>query len=74
MDWIGSCGTIVTNDSLGLHIALAFNKRVVALFGPTLASEVHSCSNLIKLVSHTGNVADITVNQVDKAIEEINER
>lgn len=40
IEWIASCRIIVTNDSLGLHIALALGKPVVALFGPTIASEV----------------------------------
>lgn len=40
IDWIGSCRTLVTNDSLGLHIALALGKPVAALFGPTVAEEV----------------------------------
>ena len=35
INWINSCSTIITNDSLGLHIALALGKKVVALFGPT---------------------------------------
>lgn len=41
IDWINSCKLLVTNDSLGLHIGLALGKPVVALFGPTLASEVN---------------------------------
>lgn len=41
MDWIHSCRVIVTADSLGLHLALAMGKRVVALFGPTPAHEVY---------------------------------
>ncbi len=40
-EWINSCRMLVTNDSLGLHIACALNKRVVALFGPTVASEIY---------------------------------
>lgn len=40
IDWIASCRMLVSNDSLGLHIALALGKPVVALFGPTIASEV----------------------------------
>lgn len=40
IDWIHSCRVLVTNDSLGLHIALALGKPVVALFGPTVATEV----------------------------------
>ena len=41
MEWINSCRTIVTNDSLGLHIAQALGKKVVALYGPTVATEVY---------------------------------
>jgi heptosyltransferase-2 len=40
IDWIDSCDTIITLDSLGLHIALALNKNVIALFGPTNSKEV----------------------------------
>lgn len=40
IDWIASCRLLVTNDSLGLHIALSLGMPVVALFGPTIASEV----------------------------------
>ena len=40
IDWIASCRVLVTNDSLGLHIGLALGKPVIALFGPTIASEV----------------------------------
>lgn len=40
VSWIGSCQTLVTNDSLGLHIALALKRNVVALFGPTSDREV----------------------------------
>lgn len=71
-EWIASCGTIVTNDSLGLHVALAMNKKVVALFGPTLASEVHDHPNLVKLVSATGDVKDISVGDVIEGIKWIN--
>lgn len=41
MDWINSCKIIITNDSLGLHLAIALKKKVIALFGPTGSSEVH---------------------------------
>lgn len=41
IDWIGSCRLIVTNDSLGLHIALALKKKVIALFGPTAHKEIY---------------------------------
>lgn len=41
IEWINSCRLIVTNDSLGLHIAHALDKKIVAIFGPTLANEVY---------------------------------
>lgn len=41
MDWINSCRLLVTNDSLGLHIALALKKKVVILYGPTNHHETY---------------------------------
>jgi len=41
MDWINSCNLLITNDSLGLHIALALGKKTVALFGSTDCGEVY---------------------------------
>jgi heptosyltransferase-2 len=41
IDWINSCRLIVTADTLGLHICLALNKNVVALFGPTSHREIY---------------------------------
>jgi heptosyltransferase-2 len=41
MDWINSCRLLVTNDSLGLHIALALRKKVIVLYGPTNSSETY---------------------------------
>jgi heptosyltransferase-2 len=51
-EWINSCHVFVTNDSLGLHIACALNKKILALFGPTLASEIYIPSG-IKLLPQT---------------------
>lgn len=39
VDWISQCRILVTNDSLGLHIALALKKKVVVLYGPTNPNE-----------------------------------
>lgn len=39
IDWINSCEIIITQDSLGLHLAKAFNKKTITLFGPTDHSE-----------------------------------
>lgn len=41
IDWINSCRLLVTNDSLGLHIALALQKKVVVLYGPTNPNETY---------------------------------
>lgn len=41
MDWINSCKILITNDSLGLHLALALKRKVVGLFGPTSTGEVY---------------------------------
>ncbi len=41
MDWINSSKLIITSDSLGLHLALALNKNVLGLFGPTPNKEVY---------------------------------
>ena len=35
INWVNSCRLLVTNDSLGMHIAQALGKKVVAIFGPT---------------------------------------
>jgi heptosyltransferase-2 len=40
IEWINGCRIIVSADTLGLHIALALKKRVVALFGPTVPQEI----------------------------------
>ncbi len=49
VEWINSCRLLVTNDSLGLHIAHALNKKIVSMFGPTLSSEVY-VKNGVKLL------------------------
>lgn len=41
IQWIQRHRIIVTSDSLGLHLALALGRRVVALFGPTRISDVY---------------------------------
>ncbi len=41
IEWINSMRLIVTNDSLGLHIAHALGKKIIALFGPTKAGEIY---------------------------------
>lgn len=45
MDWINSCRILVSNDSLGLHIAFALKKKVIGLFGPTDSKEIYFYDN-----------------------------
>ena len=33
--WVSSCQVVITSDSLGLHLASALRKKVVAIVGPT---------------------------------------
>ncbi len=49
IDWINSVDLLVTNDSLGLHIAHALGKKIVSLFGPTISTEVY-LKNGVKLL------------------------
>ena len=51
MDWIHSCKSIITNDSLGLHLAIAMQKKTVALFGPTSPHEVYLYKNGKKIIA-----------------------
>ena len=41
IDWINSCRLLVTSDSLGVHIGLALNKKIVVLYGATHPGEVY---------------------------------
>lgn len=41
MDWINRARLMITNDSLGMHLALALRKKVIALFGPTSEKEIY---------------------------------
>ncbi len=50
MDWINSCRLIVTNDSLGMHLAIALKKKLIAFFGPTSSKEVYLYNRGIKLL------------------------
>ena len=54
MEWINSCHLIISSDSLGLHIAFAFGKRIVGLFGPTDPSEIYLYDESVVLRSECG--------------------
>ena len=54
MDWINSCKVLITNDSLGLHLAFAFHKKIVGLFGPTDPNEVYFYNGCKVIQSQVG--------------------
>jgi ADP-heptose:LPS heptosyltransferase len=48
---VGACATVITGDTLCLHIACALGVPVVALFGPTSAAEIELYGNGDKIVA-----------------------
>lgn len=50
MDWVNSCRLIVSHDSLGMHLAIALKKKIVALFGPTSSREIYLYGRGVKLL------------------------
>jgi heptosyltransferase-2 len=48
---INLCDILVTSDTLALHVALALNKKVVVLFGPTSYNEIELYGLGKKIVS-----------------------
>ena len=50
MDWINSCKLIITNDSLGMHLAIALKKKIIAFFGPTSSQEVYLYGRGVKVL------------------------
>lgn len=53
LDWINSCKTIITSDSLGMHVAMAMNKKCIGLFGPTDPRENFFYPNSTYIISET---------------------
>ena len=66
IDWINTNKVLVTSDSLGLHIALALGKKVVAMFGPTSSKEVCFYSSE---VLDKNSMNDIKVEEVHERIK-----
>ncbi|MBN1622079.1 MAG: glycosyltransferase family 9 protein [Endomicrobiales bacterium] len=48
------CEIVITTDSLALHAALGLKKKVIAVFGPTSASEIEMYKQGEKIVSPIG--------------------
>lgn len=48
---VAACDVVITGDSLGMHMAIAFRKWVAAWFGPTCAHEIDLYDRGVKIVS-----------------------
>lgn len=87
MDWINAGTSIVTCDSLGMHLGIAMSKKVVALFGPTPSESIYmygkgiiltadwACNNapcMMDVCNKNGNcMAQITPRIVARTINNI---
>ena len=49
---VSLCDTVVTGDTLALHIAVALEKNAIALFGPTSATEIELYGRGTKVVAN----------------------
>jgi heptosyltransferase-2 len=49
---VSQCGVVLTGDSLALHMAVALERPVAALFGPTAPQEIDLFGRGRKFVSH----------------------
>jgi len=89
IDWLAACRVVVTGDSLGLYLAVALGKQVVALVGTQGAQEVYLYGHGIKVtptterdcsdcVRHGGLghccMEEITVEMVTEAVEMLLEK
>jgi heptosyltransferase-2 len=69
INWINSNKLIISTDSLGLHIALAVNKDVIGLFGPTSSEEVFFYGHSKYIQKE--KMDDIKVDEVVKLVESL---
>lgn len=53
IDWINSSKLIISQDSLGLHLAMALNKKVIGLFGSTGHEEIYPYGDIVFIDSTT---------------------
>ena len=49
---VAACDVVISGDSLGMHMAIALRKWVVAWFGPTCAQEIDLYDWGVKVASH----------------------
>ena len=85
MEWMNSCKLVISVETLGLHLASALQKKVIALIGPASNSEfsygrVHDIKpnprecmpcNMPKCDKDVHCMEDITVKQVTNLVQEL---
>jgi len=85
MAWMNSCRLVISVETLGLHLASALKKKVIALIGPTTNTEFsygrvtdlrpkpRDCMpcNMPKCNQETHCMDDISVEQVSKLVQKI---
>ncbi|QKF83321.1 glycosyltransferase family 9 protein [Halarcobacter ebronensis] len=70
-EWINSCEMIISQDSLGLHLALAMKKKLIGLFGPTPSSEIFFTKESIVIESKTNKMKDIKINDIIDGVQKL---
>ena len=68
---ISSCNLIVSGDTLALHIALAFELKVVGIFTCTSPAEIYSYGRMIKVISPLLEKAFYRKEYIPEAVEAI---
>ncbi len=63
INWVAKCRSLVTLDSLGLHLSLALDKEVIALFGPTNVNHVEMYGKGKAIVLEEKTEADV-INEI----------
>ncbi|MEK7203803.1 MAG: glycosyltransferase family 9 protein [Patescibacteria group bacterium] len=54
---INLCGILITSDSLGMHLATALNKKIIAFFSPTSPWEIELYDTGVKVLPVKGCLA-----------------
>ncbi len=80
---VSLCDIFVTTDTLGLHLAIALKRKIIALFGPTSSSEIEMYGLGEKITGkkclccynpQCKSMETISVNQVLKKIKDLNKK
>ncbi|MCB0357031.1 MAG: glycosyltransferase family 9 protein [Bdellovibrionales bacterium] len=48
---VAACDTVITGDSLGMHMAIGLEKHVIAWFGPTCSQEIELYGRGVKIIT-----------------------